>query len=159
MPQQSAKPFVADNRFAGRERFINFRPSSGEWLVVQGLMRTYFVVKFQIRRYEMIEMLFTEDDEEIQTLVFERFTPAFDKGILIWRLRCCQLNSTANVLENLIEFSDVHAIAVADEMLNPQVCLAGLLDESISLANHPFAVRLKTTPRAKHSSGTDMDES
>ena len=117
-----------------------------------------FIVKSDIRSNEMIEVLLAEDNEEIQALEFYRFYPSLDECILIWRSGSRGLDSTTDVFENLIEIRDVHAIAIADEIVDLQISFARLLNERMSLANHPFVVGFEAAGRADHLSSANMDE-
>jgi len=115
-------------------------------------------IKLQIGGDNIVEVLLTEDDEEIQTLKFYRFYPSLNECVLIWRLRSRLLHPTTDVLENLIEFLDVHAITITSEILHFEVRFAGLLGECMSLTDHPLGVRLEDTGRAEDSSRADMDK-
>ena len=128
---------MADDLLACSEWSIFIRPFSGEWSVVQPRVWPEFIIKADIRSNEMIEVLLAEDDEEIQALEFEGLSPSLDECILIWRSWCRWLNSASDVLEHLIEFSNVHPITITDEIVDPQFSFARLLNERMSLANHP----------------------
>jgi hypothetical protein len=62
----------------------------------------------------MIEVLLAEDNEEIQTLEFYRFTHLSMNSFLIWRSGSRGLDSATDVFENLIEIRDVHAITISN---------------------------------------------
>ncbi len=64
VPQDAPQRFMADDLFAIGERLIIFRPLSGKWPIVQGLVRTVSVIKSFVRRDKMIEVLLTENDKE-----------------------------------------------------------------------------------------------
>ena len=149
---------MANDLLAFGEWFIIFRPFSNERSVVQPLVWPEFIVKADIRSNEMIEVLLAKDDEEIQALEFKGFPPSLNKCILIWRLRCRLLDSETDVFEHLIEFSNVHAVAVADEIVDPQISFARLLNERMSLANHPFGVVFEAAGRADYPSSANVDE-
>ncbi len=156
--QDTAERLVADNLLVLGEWLVFVGPFSRKWSVLQGLMGTKLVVEADIRSNEMIEVLFAKNHEETQALNFDTLYPSFDESILIGRSRCRWLNTTANIFEQLIKFSDVHAIAVTDKILDSQVNFAGLLDKSMSLANHPLGIGLETAGRADHSASADMNK-
>jgi hypothetical protein len=106
----------------------------------------------------MIEVLLAKDDEEIQSLEFYRLYPSLDECFLIWRSGSRGLDSAADVFENLIEIRDVHAITITNEIFDPQISFARLLDESMGLANHPFGIGFEAAGRAEHPSSAKMDE-
>jgi hypothetical protein len=140
VPQDTTQRFMADDLLTFGEWLIFIRPLSCERSVVQGLVRTTLVVKVDIRSNEMIEVSFSEDNEETQTFCFDTFYPSFDERVLVGRSWCRGLNSATDVFENLIEIRDVHAITITNEIVDPQISFARLLDESMGLANHPFGV-------------------
>jgi len=156
--QQATKRFVADDLLTFGKRIINCGPIPSKRSVVQSLMRPHRVVINFVRRDEIIEVPLTEDDEEIQALEFYRFYPSLDKCVLIWRLWSRLLHSTTNVLKHLIEFLDIHAIAITDEILDPKVNFPGLLNKDMSLVNHPFCIGLEAAGRADHSSSAKMNK-
>jgi len=63
VPQQATKFFVANDLLTCGERIINSRPVLSKRPVVQGLMRSNFVVKNFVRSNEVIEVLFAKDNE------------------------------------------------------------------------------------------------
>ncbi len=158
VPQQSTEQFVADDLLAVSERLILIGPLPSEWPIIQGLVRTNFVVEFLIGRDNGVKVFLAEDQENVEGLKFHGFYPPLNVGILIWHLRYRLLHSTSDVLKHLVEFLDVHAIAIANEILHSEVCFAGLFNERMSLANYPSGVRFETTGRAEDFSRADMDK-
>ena len=106
----------------------------------------------------MVEVFLAEHDEEVQTFVAGRFYPSFDKCILIGRSGSRGLDLAADVFEHLIKISDVHAIAITNEVVDSQISFARLLDESMGLANHPLPVGLKTAGRTDYSPCANMNK-
>jgi len=83
VPQQATKFFVANDLLTFGKRVVNRRPLPSKRSVVQGLMRTNFVVVLQVRSDEVIEVLLAEDSEKVQALEFDRLYPSLDKSVLI----------------------------------------------------------------------------
>ena len=52
-------------------------------------------------------MFLSEDDEEVYALDLNRLDPAFNEGILVGSLWGRELNATAVVQKDLVEFSDI----------------------------------------------------
>ena len=86
----------------------------------------------------------------LQSLKFYRFHPTLNKSVLIGRLRSGLFYLTANVLKHLIEFSNIHAIAIPNEILNSQFCFTSSLNKDMSLGNHPLGIRFEAAGRANH---------
>jgi len=116
MTQDAAERFVADDLFVLGQRLIFIGPLTSEWPILHCLMGTRLVVKLSATRNEMIEVLSAEDNEEFQAFVLKRFPPSFDKGILIWGSRSRGLDSAIDSLKDLVEFFDMLAVTVADDV-------------------------------------------
>lgn len=159
--EHAAQSLVADNPLVIAERLINVGPLTNQRSVADAvtLMRPNAVVMAEILGNEKIDVLLAEDQEEVEALELDRLDPTLDEGVLVRRLRRGGNNSTADVVEDLIESLDVHAIVVADQVIDLQVRFAGLLDERMSLRSHPFSIGLETTGRADGSPRADVQES
>ena len=87
--EHPTEPLVADDRLAVGKRLIDLGPLPNQWPVADAvaLMRPHTVVVSQILGNEIITMLLSEDQEEVEALELDRLNPALEEGVLVGRPR------------------------------------------------------------------------
>jgi hypothetical protein len=100
----------------------------------------------------MIEMCSAEGDKEVEALHADRFHPAFDEGILIWRARSRRLDSAMDRCKDIIEVADILTISVADEVLDFQIGFPSVFKNRMGLVDYPLSIGLECARRTENPS-------
>lgn len=158
MAEQAAEPGLTDDLLSRFQRGVGFNPCSAERAVAEHLMRTERIVEVDVRRNQEIKVLLSEYDKMVQALEFDRLDPALNINVLIGSTRRGGDDSRAGIFQDVVEFGNEHAIAVASDVVDAELFNSSVFEKRLGLLCHPLGVWLERAGRAIDAPCGHMDE-